>query len=139
MTKQSTLAERLAPMSIAEIEAMTDAQIAELMGATADEVATKEDRKYMREAAIVATNEWHDRVAGDISAGRARVVTGGPELERYRRMGRPSLGSGESVQIRARLSPDLGAALDAAVGRLGRPRSEIIREALTEYLSRHAS
>jgi hypothetical protein len=139
MKKPSTLAERLAPMSIAEIEAMTDAQIAKLMGATADEIATEEGRQDIREAAIVATDEWHDRLAADISAGRARVIKRGPEQERYRRMGRPPLGSGESVQIRARLSPDLGAALDAAVDRLGRPRSEIIREALTEYLSRHAS
>ena len=92
MTKQSTLAERLAPMSIAEAEAMTDAQIAELMGANADEMATEEDRQYMREAAIVATNEWHDRLVDDIPAGRARVVTGGPELEHYRHMGRPPLG-----------------------------------------------
>jgi hypothetical protein len=39
----------------------------------------------------VATNEWHDRLADDIPAGRAQVVTGGPELERYRHMGRPPL------------------------------------------------
>jgi hypothetical protein len=91
MTKRSTLAERLAPMSIAEAEAMSDAQIAELMGATADEMATEEDRQHMREAAIVATNEWHDRLADDIPAGRAQVVTGGPELEHYCHMGRPPL------------------------------------------------
>jgi predicted transcriptional regulator len=139
MTRQSALAERLAPLSIAEIEAMTDEQIAQLMGASPDEMATEEDRQYMREAAIVATDEWHDRVAADISAGRARVITGGPELERLRHIGRPPLGAGESVQVRARLSPELGAALDAAVDRLGRPRSEIVREALAEYLSRHAS
>lgn len=40
MTKHPTLAEHLAPISIAEIQPMNDAQIAELMGATADEMAS---------------------------------------------------------------------------------------------------
>lgn len=48
--------------------------------------------------------------------------------------GRPSLGTGESVQVRARLAPDLAAELDAAVARTGRARSEIVREALERYL-----
>jgi hypothetical protein len=38
---EQTLAERLAPMSIAEIDAMSDQEVAELMGATVEELAAR--------------------------------------------------------------------------------------------------
>lgn len=49
--------------------------------------------------------------------------------------GRPRLGDGHSVQIRARVSPDVARALQAAEARTGRARSEIVRDALEEYLA----
>ncbi|MHB1536238.1 MAG: hypothetical protein ACYC1D_16830 [Acidimicrobiales bacterium] len=98
-----------------------------------------------KEAGKVATDEWHERLAVDLEAGRARVLTKGPELERFRRLaadelarragGGPRLGDGDSVQIRARVSPDLARALEAAEVRTGRARSQIVRDALEAYLA----
>ncbi len=146
--KKPTLAERLAPMSIAEIDAMTDNEAARLMGASPADIAAAlaaGEEWSWKEAAKVATDEWHERLAADIEAGRARVVTEGPELERFRQLaadelarragGRPRLGDGHSVQIRARVSPDLARALQAAEARTGRARSEIVRDALEAYLA----
>ncbi len=142
-TRRPSLAERLAPMSIAEIESMTDDEAAHLMGASPAEIAAAVaagQEWSWREAAKVATDEWHDRLAVDIEAGSASVQAEGPALERFRRLaadesarrsgGRPRLGNGHSVQIRARVSPDLARSLENAEARTGRPRSQIVRDAL---------
>ena len=51
-----------------------------------------------------------------------------------KRMGRPRLGEGRSVLLRARLAPELASWLDYAVAASGRDRSEVVRKALAEYL-----
>lgn len=137
MTKtrpKSTLAQRLAPLSVATIDAMTDDEVAALMGAAPSEVATAEDRQYLREAAKVATDEWAEEM---LARGKP---LGAHELGRYRSAGgRPRLGAGESVQIQARLPRELAALLDAAVAKTGRSRSEVVRDALEEHLGRWAA
>ena len=146
--RKPTLAERLASMSIAEIDSMTDDEAAHLMGASPSEIAAAVaagQEWSWREAAKVATDEWHDRLAADVAAGKAGVQTEGPALERYRQLaadetarrsgGRPRLGDGHSVQIRARVSPDLARSLEAVEERTGRARSHIVRDALEAYLA----
>jgi len=84
--KKPTLAERLAPTSIAEIDAMTDEAAAQLMGASPAEieatVAAGEERSW-KEAAKVATDEWHERLAVDIEAGRTRSEIVRDALDTY--------------------------------------------------------
>lgn len=55
---EQTLAERLAPMTIAEIDAMSDHDVAEIMGVTPEEFAA-EPAWTWREAAKAATDELH--------------------------------------------------------------------------------
>lgn len=85
-----TLAERLAPMTIAEIDAMSDQEVAELMGAETEELAA-EPAWAWREAAKAATEEYADRMAADITSGRAKVITDPSEVRR-RLGGRPRVG-----------------------------------------------
>ncbi len=54
------------------------------------------------------------------------------------RLGRPRLGAGESIQVRARLAPELAAELRVVEARTGRRRSDIVRQAIAEYLARQA-
>ncbi len=67
-----TLAERLAPMTIGEIDAMGDHEVAELMGATPEEIATEPPWTW-REAAKAATDEFADKVVSDVDSGRPRL------------------------------------------------------------------
>lgn len=137
---EPTLAERLAPMTLSQIDAMTDREVAELMGATPDEIAQSEAAGEMwtwRESAKAATDEYAERLQADVASGEARVITDPEELT-ARGRGRPPLGDGDSVQIRARLTQQLARQMDALGERTGRRRSDIVRDALAEYLERHA-
>lgn len=79
--RRESLAERLAPMSIAEIDALSDEQVAELMGATAEEFASQPAWTW-RLAAKAATDEYADKAAEDVRAGHATVVTDPEEIRR---------------------------------------------------------
>lgn len=128
-----TLAERLASMTIPEIDAMTDQEVAELMGATPEEMAA-EPAWTWREAAKIATDEYAERVAGDITAGRAKVDTNPTEIRR-RLGGRPRVGGaggdGQSMQVRVRVKTDTRAALEAIAVAQGRRLSDVSRDAST--------
>jgi hypothetical protein len=135
------LAERLAGMSIAEIDAMNDREIAELMGATAEEIAS-EPAWTWREAAKAATSEYADRLISDVESGRARVITDPAEIRR-RLGGRPRVGGepgeGPSAQVRVRVTTRTRAALEAIAAAQGRRLADVSRDALDEYVDRHAS
>jgi hypothetical protein len=134
------LAERLAGMSIAEIDAMSDREIAELMGATAEEIAS-EPAWTWREAAKAATSEYADGLSGDVESGRARVITDPAEIRR-RLGGRPRVGGepgeGPSAQVRVRVTTRTRAALGAIAAAQGRRLADVSRDALDEYVDRHA-
>jgi hypothetical protein len=53
-----------------------------------------------------------------------------------KRLGRPRLGNGESVLLRARLAPELARRVGEASADTGKDRSEIVREALELWLAR---
>jgi hypothetical protein len=137
---ESTLAERLAPMSMAEIDAMSDEEIAELMGATVEEMAA-EPAWMWREAAKVATDEYADRLVAAVESGEARVITDPVEIRR-RLGGRPRVGGvpgeGPSNQVRVRVTTGTRRALEAIAVAQGRRLSEVSRDALDEYVERHA-
>jgi hypothetical protein len=135
------LAERLAGMSIAEIDAMSDREVAELMGATEEEIAA-EPAWTWREAAKAATSEYAGKLIGDVEAGRAKVITDPDEMRR-RLGGRPRVGGesgeGPSAQVRVRVTGRTRAALEAIAAAQGRRLAEVSRDALDEYVERHAS
>ncbi len=134
------LAERLAPMTIAEIDALSDQEVAELMGATAEEIAAAPARAW-REAAK-ATDEYVERMVADVASGRAKVITD-PSEARRRLGGRPRVGGGDgqgpSMQVRVRVTMRTRTALEAIAAAQGRRLAEVSREALDEYVARHAS
>lgn len=136
-----TLAERLAPMRMAEIESMTDQEVAELMGATPEEIAA-EPAWTWREAAKVATDEWADKLAADVESGQARVISDPDEIRRHLG-GRPrvggAIGQGPSKQLRVRVTSDARAALETIAAAQGRRLADVSRDALDEYIARHAS
>ncbi len=138
-TSRSTLAERLAPMRIAEIDAMSDQQVAELMGASRQEFASQPAWTW-REAAKAATDEYADRVAADVASGRAEVITDPEEIRRHLG-GRPRVGGGSgrgpSTQVRVRVTTDTRSALEAIAANQGRRLADVSRDALTEYVNRH--
>ena len=135
------LAERLAPMTIAEIDAMSDQEVAELMGATAEEMAA-EPAWTWREAAKAATDECAEELAADVESGRARVISDPAELRR-RLGGRPRVGDapgeGPSIQVRVRVTTRTRTALESIAAAQGRRLSDVSRDALDEYAARHAS
>jgi hypothetical protein len=135
----ATLAERLAPMTIAEIDAMSDKAVAALMGATAEEIAA-EPAWTWREAAKAATDEYADRGAGEVEAGRAELIDD-PGEARRRLGGRPRVGGvpgdGPSMQVRVRVTTRTRTALEAIAEAQGRRLAEVSREALDEYVARH--
>ena len=92
------------------------------------------DEMADRWAAEAETEEYRDQVNELVEREPARVVTDPAGLDRLRRGGRPRLGAGQSVQVRIRLASEWADALDAAVERSGRRRSEIVRDALLAYL-----
>jgi hypothetical protein len=136
-----TLAERLAPMTIAEVDAMSDQQVAALMGATAEEAAT-EDAWSWRVAAKAATDEYAERLAIDVESGRATVIADPAEM-RQRLGGRPRVGGaggdGPSMQVRVRVTTDTRTALETIAAAQGRRLADVSRDALDEYVARHAS
>lgn len=136
-----TLAERLAPMNIAEIDAMSDQEIAEIMGATAEEIAAGPAWAW-REAAKAATDEYADRLAADVESGRAKVIADPAEMRR-RLGGRPRVGGangqGPSKQVRVRVTTGTRTALEAIAAAQGRRLADVSRDALDEYVARHAS
>ena len=80
-----SLLRRLAPLKVADINAMTNGEIYVLMDATPDEIAESEvagEAWTWREWAKISTDEWHDRLAADVAAGRAKVVTDQAEMRR---------------------------------------------------------
>ena len=135
------LAKRLAGMSIAEIDAMSDREVAELMGATEEEIGT-EPAWTWREAAKAATSEYADRLISDVGSGRAKVITDRDEIRR-RLGGRPRVGGepgeGPSAQVRVRVTSRTRAALEAIAAAQGRRLTDVSRDALDEYVERHAS
>lgn len=138
---EQSLAERLAPMTIAEIDAMSDQQVAELMGANAEEMAA-EPAWTWREAAKAATDEYAGRLATAVESGRARVISDPAEL-RPRLGGRPRVGDapgeGPSIQVRVRVTAGTRTALETIAAEQGRRLSDVSRDALDEYVARHAS
>ena len=136
-----TLAERLAPMTIAEIGAMSDQQVAELMGATAEEVAA-EPAWTWRESAKAATDEYAERVTAEVESGRAKVIVDPAEMRR-RLGGRPRVGGangqGPSMQVRVRVTASTRTALETIAAAQGRRLADVSRDALDEYVDRHAS
>lgn len=136
----SKLATRLADLRIADIDAMSDDEVAELMGAVGEEV-TDEASWTWREAAKAATDEYAERLAADVASGRAKVVTDSAEIRR-RLGGRPRLdgaSEGPSAQVRVRVTSDTRSALEAIAAAQGRRLSDVSRDALAEYVARHAS
>jgi hypothetical protein len=135
------LAERLAGMTIAEIDAMSDREVAELMGATEEEIAS-EPAWTWRAAAKAATSEYADKLSADVESGRARVITDPAEIRR-RVGGRPRVGGepgeGPSMQVRVRITTRTRAALEAIAAAQGRRLADVSRDALDEYVARHAS
>lgn len=134
------VAERLAGMTIAEIDAMSDQEVAELMGATAEEMAA-EPAWTWREAAKAATDEYAEKLAADVESGRARVISDPAELRR-RLGGRPRVGGapgeGPSIQVRVRVTTRTRTALESIAAAQGRRLSDVSRDALDEYAARHA-
>lgn len=135
-----TLAERLAPMAIAEIDAMSDQEVAELMGATPAEIAA-EPAWTWREAAKAATDEYADGLASEVRSGQARVISDPNETCR-RLGGRPRVGGasghGPSAQVRVRVTTHTRTALEAIADAQGRRLADVSRDALDEYVTRHA-
>jgi hypothetical protein len=129
------LAERLAGMSIAEIDAMSDREIAELMGATAEEIAS-EPAWTWRDAAKVATSEYADRLIGDVESGRATVITDPAEIRR-RLGGRPRVGGepgeGPSAQVRVRVTTRTRAHIAGLATTVGLPMDAGISTWLTKF------
>lgn len=137
---ERTLAERLATMTTAEIDAMSDQDVAELMGATPEELAS-EPAWVWREAAKAATDEYAERLAADVESGRARVVSDPVEIRRHLG-GRPRVGNapgeGPSTQVRVRVTTGTRSALEAIAAAQGRRLSDVSRDALDDYVARHA-
>lgn len=131
MPKNVTLAEKLAPMTMAEIDAMTDDEVVRLMRVHPE---AAEPVWAIRQAAKAATNEYAEKV---LAQSKPVPPT---RLERYRqasRGGRPRLGDGESVQLRARIDTALADALVKIEAVTGKGRSQIVREALADYVKAH--
>lgn len=77
--------------------------------------------------------------AAAAAAARADLEAAGFDVDAFdRRMGRPRLGPGtkgtRSPRANASLSPELDARLRAAEASTGKGRSELVREALEQYL-----
>lgn len=135
-----TLAARLAGMTIADIDALSDEQAAELMGATAEEFAAEPCWTW-RAAARTATHDYADRLASSVEAGEARVVTDPGEIRRSLG-GRPRVGGepgdGPSAQVRVRVTNRTRLELERIAREQGCRLSEVSRAALDEYVARHA-
>lgn len=135
-----SVAERLAPMTFSEIDRMSNRELADLMDASEEEVAS--EPWIWREAAKAATDEFADRLAAAVKSGQAKVITDQADI-RQRLGGRPRVGGeggeGPSTQVRVRVTNRTRAALEDIAVSQGRTISDVSREALDEYIARHAS
>lgn len=133
------LAARLAPLDATEIDAMNDAELAELMGVSLDEFAA-EPAWTWREAAKAGTDRFADAVAASVDAGRTEVLKD-PAAIRRRLGGRPRVGgasgAGASRPVRVRVTDRTRAGLEAIAAERGRRLSDISREASDEYVRRN--
>ncbi len=127
-------------MTIAEIDTMTDQEVAELMGATPEEIAAEPAWTWRNEARA-ATDEYAERLVADVEAGRSKVIADPAEMRR-RIGGRPRIGGdsgeGPSMQIRVRVTTRTRAALEGIAADQGRRLADVSRDALDEYVARHA-
>jgi len=132
------LAERLAPLTIAEIDALSDRELAELMKVTVEEVAV--EPWTWREAAKAATDEYAERLSAAVESGRATVITDAAAI-RQRLGGRPRVGGeageGPSAQVRVRVTKRTRAALEGIAASQGKRLSEVTRDALDDYVAHH--
>ncbi|MHB8681461.1 MAG: hypothetical protein ACYDA2_05120 [Acidimicrobiales bacterium] len=136
---EQSLAERLAPMTSSEIDKMSNRELAELMNASEQEVEA--EPWTWREAAKAATDEFAERMVAALESGQAKIITDPTEI-RQRLGGRPRVGGeageGPSTQVRVRVTDSTRAALEHLAVSQGRTISEVSREALDEYVARHA-
>ncbi len=130
----------MAAIPLAEIDAMSDQEVAEQMGATVQEIAA-EPAWTWREAAKAATDEAADTLVADVEAGRSKVIADPVEIRR-RLGGRPRIdgagGEGASMQVRVRVTTRTRTALEVIAANQGRRLADVSRDALDEYVARHA-
>jgi len=135
-----SLAERHAPMTLSNIDRISDREVAELMGVSEQEVAS--EFLVWREAVKAATNEFPDRLITAVESGRAKVISD-PAGIRQDLGGRPRVdgesGEGPSIQVRVRVTNRTRSAVEDIAASQGRTISDVSREALDEYVARHAS
>lgn len=135
------LAERLARIAIAEIDAMSDQEVADLMGANVADIAA-EPAWTWREAAKAATDEYADKLVDNEEFGQLKVIVAPAEIRR-RLGGRPRIGGGggegPSMQVRVRVTTSTRNALEAIAADQGRRLADVSRDALDEYAARHVS
>ncbi len=133
--------DRLARMTLAEVDRLSDPELARLFGATETETAT-EPAWTWRAAARAATDEYADQLIADVDAGRVEVITD-PDQVRRRLGGRPrvggAVGHGPSDQVRVRVTTATRAALEDIAATQGRRLADVSRDALDEYVTRHAT
>jgi len=133
--------DRLARMTLAELDALSDTELARLLGATDDQIATEPTWTW-RAAARAATDEYAARLIADVDTGRAHLTTDPDEIRR-RLGGRPRVGgttgTGPSIQVRVRVTTATRTALEDIATTQGRRLAEVSRDALDEYVTRHAS
>jgi hypothetical protein len=95
----------------------------------------------IRLAAKAATDEYAERLAIDVESGRATVIADPAEMRR-RLGGRPRVGGaggdGPSMQVRVRVTTDTRTALETIAAAQGRRLADVSRDALDEYVARHA-
>ena len=135
-----TLAERLAPMTIPQIDAMSTRRSPSswvLRREIAAELAWT-----WRAAARAATDGYADKLVADVEAERSKVIADPAEIRR-RLGGRPRIGGasdeGPSMQVRVRVETRTRTALEAIAADQGRRLADVSRDALDDYVARHVS
>jgi hypothetical protein len=83
-----------------------------------------------------------DKLSAGVESGRAKII--GDPVEIGRRLGgRPRIGgepgAGPSAQVRVRVTTRTRTALEAIAAAQGRRLADVSRDALDEYVARHAS
>lgn len=133
--------DRLARMTLAEIDQLSDTELAELLGATNTQLATEPSWTW-RAAARAATDDYAARLITDVDTGRAHLTTDPIEIRR-RLGGRPRVGGatgrGPSDQVRVRVTAATRTALEDIAAAQRRRLADVSRDALDEYVTRHAS
>jgi hypothetical protein len=125
--QETSLAERLAGIPIAQIDAMSDHELADLMGASAEQIGVE-----LARGVKAATDESAERLIAAVETGRAVVIS--DPVEMRRRLGcRPPVGDaageGPSIQVRACVTTRTRTALEAIAAAQGRrlsPRGRVI-------------